>query len=384
MNTIAAPIINNWTVDLLQDFSCLQCCRVFTSTSSLLRHKETYREPHFVLPCCNERFDWSRDLKHVCPKVEDSDELSDHFELPVRSPAPSSSSSEHGSTDLQDDKFRCNNCPATFLRYHAMKAHILKYPSKHNFFCKRCKKYFTSERSLERHLCFLLDGRFQCSCLKIFKSLKIFKEHVGSRRPYYCCACKKKNVTFSNLINHIRTHTKEKPFSCSVCSKSFSVRESLTLHKKLHAGNKPFHCSKCNYSSASKWNLLLHERRHNSDREKERRFACALCGNSFFHKHHLKRHLAIHMGGNSQLCLICGKLFSQASYLDRHLEKHGRDSEKGRKCRVCGKDVDKTELYQHHVETGHFQFVCHPCGKVFFSKFNLERHQKRHSADKPS
>jgi uncharacterized Zn-finger protein len=46
--------------------------------------------------------------------------------------------------------------------------------------------------------------------------------------------CGKKNPKPWNLLDHIRTHTKEKPFACDECGKKFSHVGNLNKHRYVH------------------------------------------------------------------------------------------------------------------------------------------------------
>lgn len=343
--------------EIFHDLTCKECDWFFPSVFKLQQHLKIYSEKHFVFPCCGETLKQNFNFKnHICAENKSIPEIEDETE--------------------KNGTYKCDNCSATFFRFHSLKHHIKKYPGKHDFQCNDCKKRFPDVSALDKHLCLFKDNKsFKCSCLKSFTSMKKFKEHVGTHRPYFCCACRIKCITFSNLINHIRTHTKEKPYSCSFCDKSFTVKETLRLHLRNHSGIKPYKCSKCDYSSSAKWNLRLHEKRHNSDRKDDKKFLCTECGALFYMKHHLNRHAMTHTQEKTHLCKICGKLFSQSSYLNRHLENHNKYS----KCPRCDFELKNNDAYQHHVDTGHFLFVCDPCEKVFLTDNNLQKHLKSHN-----
>ena len=65
--------------------------------------------------------------------------------------------------------------------------------------------------------------------LKRFNGMKIFE----------CKTCKKKFSCESKLNRHILVHTGERPFSCRVCGKSFNQSSTLKSHQLVHMGEKP-------------------------------------------------------------------------------------------------------------------------------------------------
>ncbi|WAQ99076.1 OVO-like protein, partial [Mya arenaria] len=105
------------------------------------------------------------------------------------------------------------------------------------FICKFCKKEFTLQRLLNRHL----------------------KCHSDVKR-YLCTFCGKGfNDTF-DLKRHTRIHTGVKPYKCPSCDKSFTQRCSLESHtRKVHGvelpygykqrRNKVYVCEDCGHST---------------------------------------------------------------------------------------------------------------------------------------
>ena len=73
----------------------------------------------------------------------------------------------------------------------------------------------------------------------------------------FVCFPNKKFCQNQSLINHLKTHEKEKSFKCQECPKSFSTEKSLTQHVNLH--NKAFWCNICNKQFKAKCSLKKHE-----------------------------------------------------------------------------------------------------------------------------
>ena len=61
------------------------------------------------------------------------------------------------------------------------------------------------------------------------------EQDFETTHPNRCSICPRSFKKPSDLIRHIRTHTKEKPFKCDECGKAFSVVSTLNTHKKIHA-----------------------------------------------------------------------------------------------------------------------------------------------------
>jgi len=127
------------------------------------------------------------------------------------------------------------------------------------------------------------------------KIYRVEKSGTGSK-PWKCDSegCDKAFGDSSNLIKHLRTHTKEKPYVCTYeeCGKSYAHSTSLKEHMNTHTGEKPFVCTfeGCGMAFAQNSNLRRHMRVHTGDRP----FVCKLCDKAFSQSTNLKSHLLIH------------------------------------------------------------------------------------------
>jgi len=112
----------------------------------------------------------------------------------------------------------------------------------------------------------------------------------NTKKPYVCDACDKSFADRSNLIQHLRVHTKEKPYGCTFdgCEKRFAHSASLKEHLYTHTGDKPHVCH-CGMSFAQASNLRRHQLVHTG----EKPFACKVdgCRKSFTQKINLAQHL---------------------------------------------------------------------------------------------
>lgn len=108
--------------------------------------------------------------------------------------------------------------------------------------CSHCKKSFTSQTGLAKHIRIHSDDRtFACThpgCGKKFSHSSTLKDHMNihfQRKPYQCKECGKGFPNGSNLNRHARIHTKSKPYVCNICNKAFSQSSNLRVHQKIHS-----------------------------------------------------------------------------------------------------------------------------------------------------
>ncbi|XP_077295537.1 uncharacterized protein LOC143917817 [Arctopsyche grandis] len=136
--------------------------------------------------------------------------------------------------------------------------------------------------------------------LKMFKEiLKISKQKYKDPPLSNCCEfCPASFRKPSDLVRHIRTHTKEKPFTCEICKNSFGFKSTL----------------KC------------HMRRHFSD--ERQKYSCQVCGKKFSTTSALSLHKSVHIGKRPHSCPICFINFRTTGHRDTHLESHFRIKDK--------------------------------------------------------
>ncbi|KAI5643261.1 zinc-finger double domain-containing protein [Phthorimaea operculella] len=125
---------------------------------------------------------------------------------------------------------------------------------------------------------------------------------------------------------------KNGPIRCVICSYMASCRSAMETHMRSHTGEKPYPCDICHQKFTTKGGRKRHIVNNHSERE--RRFTCETCGNSFFSKADIITHMRIHTDEKPYVCPECSKQFRQIASLIRHKRIH--TGEKPFPCPVCG------------------------------------------------
>ena len=207
-------------------------------------------------------------------------------------------------------------------------------------------------------------------CGKEFAKLNYIKEHIirkhfgierneGDKDPkpmHVCEDCGAEFPDSSRLKKHAFTHTGLKPFPCPECGKCFTALGSVKQHLRLiHEGIKDFSCDQCGEKFAKKLYLKDHVQMKHSEEERERNWPCEYpgCGQAFYKKGHLDRHVIIHAEEKPYKCDHCDKTFAQNGGLLEHIRVH--TGEKPFICYLCGTAFRQTSTLRAHLINVHHE-----------------------------
>lgn len=241
-------------------------------------------------------------------------------------------------------------------------------------------------------------------CYKVFSKpsrLAEHKERVHDPKTIQCAKCVKMFGSVRLLTQHERAfHTTAK---CKHCSLELPSRHELEQHMYKHNKNKCLSCSK-----EFKKKLMLKKHIEICGVDKRINYICDICQKSYCGKNGLRIHLITRHGfGSTHDCNWCKKKFAFLSKLKQHIIKHTR--ERNFSCEVCGGQFVTREALTYHsrIHTGerpypcdlceesflsasrrmdhkrrkHFdsKFQCNICDSKFTSKFEVNKHQARHT-----
>ncbi|XP_029039600.2 zinc finger protein 26-like [Osmia bicornis bicornis] len=268
-----------------------------------------------------------------------------------------------------------------------------------NHECAKCKKRYSTKKSLLRHQLLHEEPNFECDIcnVKFYRKDKL-KAHYDK--------CSEKNP------DQVR--------KCNICGDSFENNEILREHRSKHVTEgilteedlrdieprpeekKPgekigrkrrtdivgLECTECNKQYTSRKGLLRHIQVHEG-----KKYLCDICPKKFYRREHLKIHVAKHNMIKPYKCTRCTKRFIKEEQLTNHLSKHDRtfkknketDSSKRFLCEICSKSfTQSTTLIAHlRAHNGIKPYVCEVCSRPFTTNAYLKMHMRTHTQERP-
>ncbi|XP_055901821.1 zinc finger protein 729-like [Eupeodes corollae] len=260
------------TVAAVKQLSCDLCEETFFSTQALRLHR---RVQHIA----------TKEFR--CRKCPSSYNFESNLILHLASHVPTCSTNK-----------QCPECKMVFKRISSFKGHLKTHQTSDRFKCNRCDKEFDLKGYYEQHMSKAhkpgTDGTIEQILQKVASSRKCRKASKLVNGKYRCQYCEKKFTKPCLLKRHEVCHTGAKPFQCEQCDQGFTQKSSLARHMLLHQGVRDFKCPMCSYSFSQKSNLIVHiQRTHPTNADNENKFACEFCPCVFTKLSSVNRHRAM-------------------------------------------------------------------------------------------
>ncbi|XP_065348024.1 zinc finger protein 883-like isoform X2 [Cloeon dipterum] len=193
---------------------CSECQRSFSSTFSLMKHKQRKHEGKILCSVCPEAFASKEERREHVKLVHPSTREKQLFDCPECGKKLSSRAMMQVHVDNIHKKLKphlCQVCGKAFAVVSHLKLHMMMHTGEKKHVCKVCGHAFARIENLTQHK-------------RIHEDLK----------PFLCDFCPMKFRQQSSLKSHRRIHTGETPYKCQLCPSSFRSKQQLDNHVKFH------------------------------------------------------------------------------------------------------------------------------------------------------
>eukprot|EP00057_Strongylocentrotus_purpuratus_P003089 XP_003725893.2 PREDICTED: zinc finger protein 616-like [Strongylocentrotus purpuratus] len=255
----------------VKPFVCELCGRMYSSNSSLLRHKQSHliSKPHNC---------------HFCDKSYSRGPL-------LREHIQFAHSGEHRA-------HQCTFCEKSFPNATRLDLHVRIHTQDKPFKCAVCQKGFTDSSNLRRHE----------------------RSHKGLR-THKCLQCGRLFSEKPALQRHLARHQGEKNYQCQHCTKSFALKADLQSHSILHRAAKESRCSQCGLTFKRQISFSLHQACTKKSARKCRVCSVGLVNECRRRQHELDEHKFLIIDSGFA-CGHCGKSFSGLGKTVNHIREH--------------------------------------------------------------
>merc|ERR1719233_759963 len=215
-------------------------------------------------------------------------------------------------TPLKTTNTKCYECSSTFISVKKLHIHMESVHYGQSFACDECGEIFTRKDSLHRHRVTShtrenFGSKFECEeCCQQFSRKDKLKRHIETVH-LVCKYCGKQFVKKKRLDIHLRGAHETDLIRCDVCDKVFVDEDDYERHEK----NVRI-CRFCPENFCTSRALEAHiSLKHTF-------FHCEFCGQEFFKRSNLDRHLRVRTS-KPKVCQDCGSVFCNYGTLSTHM-----------------------------------------------------------------
>ena len=338
------PAIGHVKRDEKHRVECEVCHRYLKTFKLQVEHVKTFHPTVFYdcVFCPGAVFYMIRDLLSHCKENhlvchqcdsphKDQEVLKQH--MATRHPEQPAQAGPEGARK----GFVCGKCSMYCSTAATFRVHLATHKKTP---CPFCPQKFFNAASRNKHISMKhsdrgdrkLNCRLAPNCRQTFNNIKDLGIHSRQVHwkafPFRCSYqdCFDCYRTINALIRHGRTHgretwdttTKEKEvrYKCSLCPETFTQVAQLLSHTQVHEENK-YKCDECDW----KFSLIAGLTCHGQDCHDTRHHACSWCVKYFDNVDALYAHIR---NKHHFECTICYNAFPTAEELEEHInEKHG-------------------------------------------------------------
>ncbi|XP_035790768.1 zinc finger protein 836-like [Anopheles albimanus] len=198
------------------------------------------------------------------------------------------------------------------------------------------------------------------------------RKKSGRHRKRLCGIC---GALVFNMVDHLRSHTKENLLKCPHCPVQMAnganlLRHVHTVHEKIVIKS----CEPCGKGFTTNNAYKSHMRTHHNIGEQ---YQCEICLKMFNHASNRRDHIQrMHTKESKYECQICQKKFKHKNGLRDHGRVHSTNTPYA--CSHCPKRFKSSFAKKTHELThSGIQFPCTLCNKVYRYKSLLSMHYRK-------
>ncbi|EAT42952.1 AAEL005557-PA [Aedes aegypti] len=331
---------------------CKTCGLQFETAAKKWRHMlNVHQIPRYRCPECADPFMYKRRLRRHMKHRHKK-------EIPVMSHGPYSMLSKN-----------CSKCNLEFADMDEKRKHMQENHAELLVWCSQCPKAFGHKGSLQRH-----EQRVH-GALPV-RQVNAILEANALLQP---------NTVSDGPKGRNRTQWAK---NCWECGLKFTTSTQSNAHMREKHQDRLFKCLECPSTFINERSLVLHNRSHNKVPRTVTEKTCSKCGVMFPTKSEKYKHMMEDHADSMYKCSQCPKLFVYKAKLEKH-EKTPHDTMEEKPpqklvaetaCSICGLQLETRPKKRHHMLTAHSEpkFECSLCGKQFYYKQLLDRHETSH------